>query len=172
MPAKFSTVPSPPIYPSCSMAKFELVINMTAGALGLTVPPTPQQFRSERGSIPVGAIVKTGTAFAVPAAEGACCFIWRANSERHLAGISVGIGSNRRRKLSQIQLVMVLGNCRPGAPEAFRTDPPPSGNSHPISDVTVLIALKPMLRGLVREHADLTARDCGAPICTMPFCAA
>jgi hypothetical protein len=30
-----------------------------------------------------------------------------------LVGISVGIGSNRRRKL--LQLVMVLGDCRPGA---------------------------------------------------------
>jgi hypothetical protein len=34
------------------------------------------------------------------------------------------------------------------------------------------IALKPMLRGLVREHADLAAKDCEAPICSMPFYAA
>lgn len=48
---------------------------------------------------------------------GASCFYFlHANPARPLVGISVGIGSNRRRKLFQIQLVMVLGDCRPGAP--------------------------------------------------------
>jgi hypothetical protein len=39
-----------------------------------------------------------------------------ANTARQLVGISVGIGSNRRLKLFQNQLVMVVGDCRPGAP--------------------------------------------------------
>src|SRR5258708_17339525 len=42
----------------------------------------------------------------------------------------------------------------------------------PISDVTVLMVLKLMLRGLIREHADVAAKDCESPICTMPFYAA
>ena len=50
------------------------------------------------------------------AAEELAVLFLRANTERHPVGISVGIGSNRRRKLFQIQLVMVLGDCRPGAP--------------------------------------------------------
>jgi hypothetical protein len=53
-------------------------------------------------------------AWAVPAPEELAGLFLRANTERHLVGISVGIGSNRRRKLFQIQLVMVLGDCRPG----------------------------------------------------------
>jgi hypothetical protein len=71
--------------------------------------------------------VETGTAWAVPAAEELAVLFLRANTERHLVGISVGIGSNRRRKLFQIQLVMVLGDCRPGAP-SYR--PPSSTNVH------------------------------------------
>jgi hypothetical protein len=50
----------------------------------------------------------------VPAPEELAGLFLRANTERHLVGISVGIGSNRRRKLFQIQLVMALGDCRPG----------------------------------------------------------
>jgi hypothetical protein len=53
---------------------------------------------------------------AVPAAEEPAVLLLRANTVRHLVGISVGIGSNRRPKSLQIQFVMVLGNCRPGAP--------------------------------------------------------
>jgi hypothetical protein len=73
-------------------------------------------FASKQGSIPVGAMVDTGTSWAVPAAEELAVLFLRANTERHLVGISVGIGSNRQRKIIQIQLVMVLGDCRPGAP--------------------------------------------------------
>lgn len=40
---------------------------------------------------------------------------------------------------------------------------------HPVGDVTVLKALRPMLRGLIREHAELVAKDCEAPICSIPF---
>ncbi|SHM03458.1 hypothetical protein SAMN05444159_7502 [Bradyrhizobium lablabi] len=43
---------------------------------------------------------------------------------------------------------------------------------HPIGEVTVLEALRPMLRGLIREHAEFAAKDWEAPICTMPFYAA
>jgi hypothetical protein len=55
---------------------------------------TPPGFESEPGSIPVGAIVETGTAWGVPAARGACCLFLPANTVRQLVGISVGIGSN------------------------------------------------------------------------------
>jgi hypothetical protein len=34
----------------------------------------------------------------------------------HLVGISVGIDKRRRRNMAQIQSVMLLGDCRPGAP--------------------------------------------------------
>jgi hypothetical protein len=58
--------------------------------------------------------VEIGTAWAVPAAEELAVLFLRANTERHLVGISVGIGNNRRQKIFQIQLVMVLSGCRPG----------------------------------------------------------
>src|SRR5258706_4530884 len=51
----------------------------------------PQLLRSEPGSIPIGAIVETGTAWAVPAAEKLAVLFLRADTERHLVGISVGI---------------------------------------------------------------------------------
>jgi hypothetical protein len=38
---------------------------------------------------------------------------------RHLVGISVGIDKHRQRNIMQIQSVMLLDDCRPGAP--FRT---------------------------------------------------
>jgi hypothetical protein len=51
------------------------------------------------------------------AAGGARCLFLSAHTARQLVGISVGIGSNRRRKLFQIPLVMVLSDCRPGPPK-------------------------------------------------------
>src|SRR5277367_3058529 len=75
-----------------------------------------RDFESEPGSIPVGAIVETGTTWAVTAAEEPAVLFLPANTARYLVGISVGIGSSRRRKLPQLQLVMVLSDCRPGAP--------------------------------------------------------
>jgi len=42
-----------------------------------------------------------------------------ADTAHRFVGIPVGIGSNQRRKQFQIQLLMVLGDCRPGAPQAF-----------------------------------------------------
>jgi hypothetical protein len=48
--------------------------------------------------------------------QGACCFIFASYTARQLVGISVGIGNNRRQKLLQIQMVMALGDYRPGAP--------------------------------------------------------
>jgi len=73
-----------------------------------------QQFQSVPGSIPVGAIVKTGTKWAVPAAKEGCCFIFASYYRASSVGISVGIGSNRRQKIFQIQLVMVLGDSGQG----------------------------------------------------------
>jgi len=55
-----------------------------------------RDFESEPGSVPVGAIVETGSAWAVTAAEEpAVSFFLPANTVRQLVGISVGIGSNR-----------------------------------------------------------------------------
>jgi hypothetical protein len=51
----------------------------------------------------------------MPAAGSLFLFL-SANAARHPVGIRVGIGSNARRNLFLIQLVMVLGDCRPGAP--------------------------------------------------------
>lgn len=53
--------------------------------------------------------------------DRACCraladLFLRANAARHLVGIPVGIRSNRRLKLLQLQFVMLLSDCRPGAP--------------------------------------------------------
>jgi hypothetical protein len=53
--------------------------------------------------------------------DRACCraladLFLQANAARHLVGIPVGIRSNRRLKLLQLQFVMLLGDCRPGAP--------------------------------------------------------
>jgi hypothetical protein len=55
-----------------------------------------RDFESEPGSIPVGAIVETGTAWGVPAAVEPPVLFLPANGARHLVGISVGIGSHRR----------------------------------------------------------------------------
>jgi hypothetical protein len=56
--------------------------------------------------------VEAGTAWCLPLLP----LILPANTERLLVGISAGIGTNRRQKLADIQLVMVLSGCRPGAP--------------------------------------------------------
>ena len=53
-------------------------------------------FESEPGSIPVGAIVETGTARGVPANGEPAILFLPANTARQLVGISVGIGSSRR----------------------------------------------------------------------------
>lgn len=53
-------------------------------------------FESEPGSIPVGAIVETGTAWGVPAAVEPPVLFLPAKGARHLVGIFVGIGSHRR----------------------------------------------------------------------------
>jgi hypothetical protein len=55
-------------------------------------------------------------AWGVRAAAQPAVLILPANTVRQLVGISVGIDSNQRRKLFQIQWVMVIGDCRPGAP--------------------------------------------------------
>ena len=54
------------------------------------------------------AIVETGTASGVPCCREPPALFFLANTARQLVGISVGIGSNRRSKLCQIQMVMVL----------------------------------------------------------------
>jgi hypothetical protein len=50
-------------------------------------------------------------------APGSLLFYFASYIARHLVGISVGIGSNRRRKLLYIQMVMAVVEYRPGAPE-------------------------------------------------------
>jgi hypothetical protein len=52
----------------------------------------------------------------VPDAGPPAALFLRANAARQLVGISVGIGSNRRGKLLQVQMVIGVGACRPGAP--------------------------------------------------------
>lgn len=54
----------------------------------------------QQGSIPIGAIVETGTAWAVPVAEEPAILFLRANTAWHLVGISVGIGSTSRQEMS------------------------------------------------------------------------
>jgi hypothetical protein len=66
--------------------------------------------------------VETGTAWRAPTRRGACYFIFASYTARRLVGISVGIGSNRRRKLLYIQMVMAVVEYRPGAPEAMSMD--------------------------------------------------
>jgi hypothetical protein len=63
-------------------------------------------------------IVETGTAWGVPNARKAAILFLPANTARQLVGISVGIGSNRRGKFLQIQMVIALGGYRPG--DSFR----------------------------------------------------
>ena len=48
-------------------------------------------------------------------APGSLLFYFASYIARHLVGISVGIGSNRRRKLLYIQMVMAVVEYRPGA---------------------------------------------------------
>jgi hypothetical protein len=62
--------------------------------------------------------VQTETACDVPAAGEPTVLFLPANAARQPVGISVGIGSNQRRKLLQIQMVIGLGGYRPGAPMA------------------------------------------------------
>jgi hypothetical protein len=74
-----------------------------------------RDFESEQGSIPVEAIVDTGTGWRTPTRRGAL-FIFASYAAGRLVGISVGIGSNRRGKLLYIQMVIALVEYRPGAP--------------------------------------------------------
>jgi hypothetical protein len=60
-------------------------------------------------------------------APGSLLFYFASYIARHLVGISVGIGSNRRRKLLYIQMVMAVVEYRPGAPIGH---PPSSANVH------------------------------------------
>jgi hypothetical protein len=53
-------------------------------------------------------------------APGSLLFYFASYIARHLVGISVGIGSNRRRKLLYIQMVMAVVEYRPGAPDCAR----------------------------------------------------
>jgi hypothetical protein len=65
-----------------------------------------REFESEPGSIPVGTIVETATAWGVPAAGEPFVLFLPANIALKFVGISVGIGHDRRRKLFHIQMVM------------------------------------------------------------------
>jgi hypothetical protein len=87
-------------------------IRMTRPSLDLAIlrqVDLGRDFESEQGSIPVEAIVETGTAWRAP-------IFFASYIARRLVGISVGIGSNRRRKLVYIQMVMAVVEYRPGAP--------------------------------------------------------
>jgi hypothetical protein len=53
---------------------------------------------------------------------GSLLFYFASYTARRLVGISVGIGSNRRRKLLYIQMVMAVVEYRPG--EARRLESP------------------------------------------------
>jgi hypothetical protein len=75
-----------------------------------------RDFESEPGSIPVGGDCGDRIGIGVLAAGEPAVLFLPANTVRELVGISVGIGSHRRRKLLQIQIVMELGDYRPGAP--------------------------------------------------------
>jgi hypothetical protein len=68
----------------------------------------------------------------VPAAGEAAVLFLPANTARQLVGISVGIGSNLRSKSLQIQMIMEIDDCRPGAPEALRIAT--HGRSHSTHD--------------------------------------
>jgi hypothetical protein len=59
--------------------------------------------------------LETGTAWRAPTRRRACYFIFASYTARRLVGISVGIGSNRRRQLLY-QMVMAVVEYRPGAP--------------------------------------------------------
>jgi hypothetical protein len=78
-----------------------------------------RDLESEPGSIPVEAIVQTETARDVLTAGEPTVLFLPANAARQPAGISVGIGSNQRRKLLQIQMVIGLGGYRPGHHQAI-----------------------------------------------------
>jgi hypothetical protein len=54
-----------------------------------------REVESESGSIPLKAIVETGTARGVRAAAEPAVLFLPANTARHLVGISVGIDINR-----------------------------------------------------------------------------
>ena len=87
----------------------------TEKVLSKRSPASAKDFESEPGSIPVGDCGDWN------GMGPACCraladLFLRVTAVRHLVGIPVGIRSNRRLKLLQIQLVMRLGDCRPGAP--------------------------------------------------------
>jgi hypothetical protein len=90
---------------------------MTKSSLDLTIRRQVDQPGSRviAGFDSGRATVVIGTAWAVPAAEELADLFLRANTEHHVAGISAGIGSNRRQKKFYIQLVIALGDCRPGA---------------------------------------------------------
>jgi hypothetical protein len=76
----------------------------------------PPGFRVRAGFDTVRGAAETGRAWGVPAAGESAVLFLSANTACQLVGISVGIDSRRRQKLSQLQLVMVLSDCRPGAP--------------------------------------------------------
>jgi hypothetical protein len=79
----------------------------------------PSAFRGRPGSIPVGGRLWSPECHSRARCGKASCFIFVGEYPRHPVGICVGIGSNTRNFLFSIQSVMVLGDCRPGAPSAF-----------------------------------------------------
>jgi hypothetical protein len=88
--------------------------------LSLTSRSIPPGVGSEPGSIPVGANCGVHRR----AADGSLLFYFCQLTTRHPAGICAGIGSNRRQNWFQTQMVMALGNYRPGAPSSLPQDIP------------------------------------------------
>ena len=75
-----------------------------------------REFDLEPGSIPVGAIVETRTAWGVPAAGSLLFYFCQLLPRVILLVFPLVSAAIDEKKLLQIQMVMALGGCRPGAP--------------------------------------------------------
>jgi hypothetical protein len=80
---------------SASHAISAFGVGLAQSATRLLPEPARRKFGSRPGSIPVGAIVETRRAWALPVAKELAVLFLRANTARHLVGICVGIGSKR-----------------------------------------------------------------------------
>jgi hypothetical protein len=86
---------------------FDLILKVIDPRPGFRV-----RARFDSGRVDCGDRIGMARAYA----PGACYFIFASYTARRLVGIPVGIGSNLRRKLLYIQMVMAVVEYRPGAP--------------------------------------------------------